>query len=48
MVVEVAHRVDDVVFLGQHCRNEFFSGCLAIGAGDAEHCGLALRTVVGS
>ena len=34
VVVEVAHRVDDVVFLGQHCRDELFGGCLAVGAGD--------------
>ena len=42
MVVEVAHRVDDVVFLGQHCRNKFLGGSLAVSAGDAEHRGLAL------
>ena len=34
VVVEVTHRVDDVVFLGQHSRDELFGGCLAVGAGD--------------
>ena len=47
MVVEVALGVNDVVFLGQHRRNEFFCGGLAIGAGDAEHNGLHLLSMVG-
>ena len=47
MVVQVAHRVDDVVFLGQNRRNEFFGGRLAVGSGDGKDDGLALRAVVG-
>ena len=48
MVIEVAHSVDDVVFLRKHCRDKLFGGRFAVGTSDAEHCSLALLAVIGS
>ena len=39
--------MDNAVFLGQHRRDEFLGGCLAIGAGDGKHDGFALCAVIG-
>ena len=47
VVVEVAHRVDDVVFFCQNRRDKLFCGGLSVGTRDAEYRGLALLTVVG-
>ena len=46
IIIEVALRIEHIVFLGEHGSHKFLGGCLTVGACDADDGDIELATVL--